>query len=329
MFQYRRLLTIGMVGSIAAALAGCSTDGPTKDDDSALEDAIAAAQTALQMELPGIPGEVEAVGIRNGIPVVQYHAPEDATAPFTGAYGYGGWLGERGFAVYSAPEADVVGDTYILANDQDMSEGAPGAADGFSATWNGVMLGVDTAATDDAGVQGDAELNLHSGMGAATVDVEFSNVAGVNNDREYDGQSWTGISLTGSNFSGTSSDGGDVDGQFYGDQHENVIGDFAYDNLVGAWGAVRMPGAGDADDDVSDDSGGMGDDSGDMGDDSGDMGDDSGDMGDDSGDMGGDDSGDMGGDDSGDMGGDDSGDMGGDDSGDMGGDDSGDMGDDG
>ena len=256
MFRYKKSLTIGILVPLAAALSGCSSSS-TKDDTDALEAAIAAAQAALQVELPGIPGEVEAVGTRNGIPVVQYHAPEDALPPFTGAYGYGGWLGERGFAVYSAPAASIVGETYVLANDEDMSDGAPGEASGFSATWNGVMLGVDSTASDDAGVQGDAQLNLHSGMGGATVDVEFRDVAGINNDREYDGHSWTGISLTGSSFSGTSGEGGNVGGQFYGDHHEDVIGEFAYGDLMGAWGAVRVPsgaGGGESDDnDMGDD----------------------------------------------------------------------------
>ena len=304
MIRYRGCLVFGIIGSLAVVLSGCVGGGTARDNAAMLEEAVAAAQTALEAALPGIPGEVEALGVRNGIPVVQYHAPEDASALYTGAYGYGGWLGERGFAVYSAPSpvaaaaariADVpnIGVPYILADPADASHGAPSEESGFSGTWSGVMLGVDTGISDgDAGVQGNAGLELHSGMGAATVDVEFSDVVGIMSGNDYDGHSWDGISVTDSDFLGVSGDGGTVSGQFYGDHHEDVMGAFAYDDLTGAWGASRMtagPGAGGDDMDGGDmDGGDM--DGGDM--DGGDM--DGGDM--DGGDM---DGGDM---DGGDMG---------------------------
>ena len=275
MIRNRGCLIFGMIGSLVVVLSGCTGGGTARDNAELLEEAVAAAQTALEAALPGIPGEVEALGKRNGIPVVQYHAPEDATVPFTGAYGYGAWLGERGFAVYSAPAAHMTGVPYILADPADASHGAPGAADGFSGTWSGVMLGVDThSSDDDAGVQGNAELNLHSGMDGATVDIEFSDVVGIQSGEAYHGHSWDGISVTGSGFA---SDGSSIDGQFYGDHHEDVIGNFAYDYLRGAWGASRMEaGAGAGGDDMDGD-GDM--DGGDM--DGGDM--DDGDM--DGGDM--------------------------------------------
>ena len=315
MTRYRKLSTLGLLGAFAATLAGCTGGGTARDNAAALEEAVTAAQAALEMELPGHPLEVEPLGVRNGVPMVQAHAPDDEEGFYAGAYGYGGWLGERGFVVYSAPSREAaaaahfagipnIGVPYIWADSEDESEGAPGEESGYSGTWSGVMLGVDTSISDgDAGVQGNASLELHSGMGAATVDVEFSDVVGIRSGNDYDGHSWTGVSVTDSDFSDISSDGGAVSGQFYGDHHEDVMGEFMYDTLSGAWGASRMsagPGAGG--DDMGD--GDMGD--GDMGD--GDMGD--GDMGD--GDMG---DGDMG---DGDMG---DGDMG---DGDMG---DGDMGD--
>ena len=353
MTRYGKLSTFGLLGAFAATLAGCTGGGIARDNAEALERAVTAAQTALETILPDLPGEVEALGVRNGVPVVKYDAPDDAPAFYTGAYGYGAWLGERGFAVYSAPSPEAaaaarmagipnIGVPYILADPADASHGAPSEESGFSGTWSGVMLGVDTGISDGgSGVQGNASLELHSGMGAATVDIEFSDVVGIRSGNDYDGHSWDGISVTDSDFSGVSGDGGTVSGQFYGDHHEDVMGAFAYDYLTGAWGASRTasePGEGDMGDGDMDggdmDGGDMGDgdmDGGDM--DGGDM--DGGDM--DGGDMdGGDmDGGDMdGGDmDGGDMdGGDmDGGDMdGGDmDGGDMdGGDmDGGDMGD--
>ena len=339
MTRFGKLSTFGLLGAFAATLAGCTGGGIARDNARALDEAVTAAQTALETILPGLPGEVEPLGVRNGVPVVQYDAPDDAPAFYSGAYGYGAWLGERGFAVYSAPSPEAaaaarlagipnIGVPYILADPADASHGAPSEESGFSGTWSGVMLGVDTGISDGgAGVQGNASLELHSGMGDANVDVEFSDVVGIRSGNDYDGHSWHGISVTDSDFLGVSGDGGTVSGQFYGDHHEDVMGAFAYDDLTGAWGASRMtagPGAG-GDDMGGDDMGGddMGGD--DMGGD--DMGGD--DMGGD--DMGGDDMGgdDMGGDDMGgdDMGGDDMGgdDMGGDDMGgdDMGGDDMG------
>ena len=270
MIRYRGCLVFGIIGSLAVVLSGCVGGGTARDNAAMLEEAVAAAQTALETALPGIPGEVEALGVRNGVPVVQYHAPEGSPALFTGAYGYGGWLGERGFAVYSAPSPVAaaaarmagipnIGVPYILADPADASHGAPSEESGFSGTWSGVMLGVDTGISDgDAGVQGNAGLELHSGMGAATVDVEFSDVVGIRSGNDYDGHSWDGISVTDSDFLGVSGDGGTVSGQFYGDHHEDVMGNFMYDTLTGAWGASRMEaGAGAAGDDMDGD-GGMG-----------------------------------------------------------------------
>ena len=226
MIRYRNILVIGVLVPLRQRSSAVRAGSSMTEEQERLNEAIEAAGARLMMELPELPGEVEPVRVQNGIPVVQFHAPEDAPALFTGAYGYGGWLGERGFAVYSARAAGVDAQTYMLAEEDDMSEGAPGAVDGFSATWNGVMVGVDTMVDGDGGVLGDAQLDLHSGMGGATVGVEFSNVAGINNDMEYDDHGWTGISLTGSSFEDTSDEGGSVKGQFYGDHHENVIGDF-------------------------------------------------------------------------------------------------------
>ena len=62
-------------------------------------------------------------------------------------------------------------------------------------------------------------------------------------------------------FQGVSSGGGSISGQFYGSHHEDVMGNFMYDTLTGAWGASRMttgPGAG------GDDVDGGGDMDGDM-----------------------------------------------------------------
>ena len=252
--RYRRTLSNGLLVPLAATLVGCAIGDDLTEDEVRLNEAVEAAQAALMMELPDLVGDVEPVGIQNGIPVVQFHAPEDAAEPYVGSYGYGGWLGERGFAVYSAPTSGVGVDTYLLADDGDTSDGAPGEADGFSMTWNGAMVGMDTMRDGDAGVLGDAQLDLRSGMGGALVDVEFSNVAGINNDMEYQGQRWVDIPLDGSNFDADFTDGSTLDGQFYGGNHQNVMGEFAYDSLVGAWGAVRMPmGGGSDEDDMMDD----------------------------------------------------------------------------
>ena len=256
MIRYRGCLVFGIIGSLAVVLSGCVGGGVARDNAELLEDAREAAKLALGELLPGWPGTVEDVGVRNNVPVVQTHAPADTEGPYAGAYGYGAWLGERGFAVYTAPAAGIPVNTHMWPTDDSESEGAPGEAAGFTATWQGVMLGMDSAAEGDAGVQGNASMELDSGMG--TVDIDFSDVAGINNDNEYDGHSWSGVSVTDSSFSGMSSEGGLIDGQFYGAHHEDVMGGFMYDTLTGAWGASRMEaGAGAAGDDMDGD-GGMG-----------------------------------------------------------------------
>ena len=169
--------------------------------------------------------------------MVQSHAPEGTEGVYAGAYGYGAWLGERGFAVYTAPAAGIPVATHMWPTEDTESEGAPGEAAGFTATWQGVMLGMDSAAEGDAGVQGNARMDLDLEMG--TVDIEFSDVEGINNDNEYDGHNWDDVAVGGSSFQGASAEGGSISGQFYGAHHEDVMGNFMYDTLTGAWGASR------------------------------------------------------------------------------------------
>ena len=247
MTRLKRYMVFGILGALAAVLSGCASSGLTSDELS-LRDARQAAADALEDLLEGWPGSVEDVGIRNGVPVVQSHAPEGTEGAYEGAYGYGAWLGERGFAVYTytVPVLGTIVDTHKWPEDETPSDGAPGDEAGFTATWQGVMLGMDSGAEGDAGVAGDARMDLDSG--AHTVDIEFTNVEGINNDNEYDDHSWEDISVTGNSFNdhvdettGMCSGGADdcISGQFYGDHHEDVMGNFMYDTITGAWGASR------------------------------------------------------------------------------------------
>ena len=77
MIRCRNIFVAGVLVPLAAALVGCAGGSSMTEEQERLNEAIEAAGARLMMELPELPGEVEPVRVQNGIPVVQFHAPED------------------------------------------------------------------------------------------------------------------------------------------------------------------------------------------------------------------------------------------------------------
>ncbi len=84
MLRYRRCLFLGTMGSLAIVVSGCSSGGAAKDNAALLEEARGVTATALGELLMDWPGTVEDVGVRNGVPVVQSHAPEGTEGVYCG-----------------------------------------------------------------------------------------------------------------------------------------------------------------------------------------------------------------------------------------------------
>lgn len=112
---------------------------------------------------------------------------------------------------------------------------------GGSATWEGIMLGFDESfAGRDISRLEDAEPNVYVGHATLTldsfevpaVDVRFSSI--TNSVRQLNDVVWTDLPVTEGGFEGRG-----ILGRFYGPQHEEVGGVFQFDQINGAFGAVR------------------------------------------------------------------------------------------
>ena len=109
-----------------------------------------------------------------------------------------------------------------------------------SATWTGVMVGIDenfrghlsALETAEPNVYlGDAQLTLDN-FTNPTVDVRFSNI--TNEVRVLRDVVWTDLPVTEGGFEGQG-----ILGRFYGPQHEEVGGVFQFDAINGAFGGTR------------------------------------------------------------------------------------------
>lgn len=106
-----------------------------------------------------------------------------------------------------------------------------------TAGWTGKVRAYETRphVTFGTPVEGDAEVTMDLDHYLDEVDVTFTNF-----DRGHPNMSWTGVSVRGGRFSnagGLSS--GNLEGSFYGDNHEGVAGTFDHRKLKGIFGAVR------------------------------------------------------------------------------------------
>lgn len=109
-----------------------------------------------------------------------------------------------------------------------------------SATWSGVMAGVDVSATRYRNrIRGDADLTI-ADFADPTLDVAFTNIMDVDDaNRRRADMTWDDVPLTAGSF-GTGSDGNSIQGKFYGPNHEEAGGIFERDQVIGAFGATRQ-----------------------------------------------------------------------------------------
>ena len=225
MFHHRASLVYATLSAMALTLSGCSG---SSESESESERRSLAAEGVLSL----IPGQADVEG------TVENREDGIALVTLTSGgvtFGYGGWLGKSGFVVGLVDDEIV---TNFGGVEESSTDPDPNA-DGFTASWRGVMVGVDTD-MDYGRVEGDAGLTLEALQGMSpVVDVAFTHVTG--NGRNYDDHNWDDVSLSGGRFdSGMTESNGQVEGQFHGANHEEVVGTFQYDSLVGGYGALRM-----------------------------------------------------------------------------------------
>ena len=166
-------------------------------------------------------------------------------------FDYGGWL-EYSYFLLSVwnpttddpfnPSESVFADVY--------SGGTAAGTNPLSgsATWHGVVFGVDGRKGDQRGnvVIGDATLTIDDFTRPA-LDVLFTNLTDTMTNTGRDDMQWSDVPLTGGSFSykgepdlrapglGVNS----LTGRFYGPNHEEVGGVFLRDEITGAFGASR------------------------------------------------------------------------------------------
>ena len=158
-------------------------------------------------------------------------------------FGYGGWLDYSGFFVEGLPLTS--GDGHGISVYYGVSTGVASNSQptGGSASWIGVMVATDVSGPGRENIiQGDAALSIGFDVTptciAPCVSLSFSNVWD-NRGQSRPGTTWWTMPVTvDGEFSGTNRQG-ETAGRFYGPEHEEAGGTFAYDDLVGAYGLKR------------------------------------------------------------------------------------------
>ena len=173
---------------------------------------------------------------------------------------YGAWMDHGFFLVETVTMPRDAGSRYHTTWFGDATHTGPLTAPGDTATWSGVMSGVESAPSSGSGafVHGDSSITvsgLATGAGIS-VDVAFTNIVNEDTGAAIDDMGWRGLPLRGREF-GTDSvlfndgDGyfrdtsfgaaadGRLYGRLYGPGHEEVGGLFHRDGIAGAFAGKR------------------------------------------------------------------------------------------
>ena len=187
-----------------------------------------------------------------GVPVVEGFGLRTVGRAFRAEF-YGGWLDDGAFFVNRTilTVRDERGQPVGLGTVFDSSAlgvpsaTAPTAAPGMSATWTGMMTGMDVSDRVTRGqfVRGDATLDIDH-LANPDVDVVFDNLHDLETGTKLDGGSippWQNMPLDGGAFGAKPVGSGDyIQGRFIGEDHAGVVGVFERSELVGSFGANRQ-----------------------------------------------------------------------------------------
>ncbi len=157
------------------------------------------------------------------------------------SFSYGGWLQHNYFFVLTSAAGVAEADTYETVTHGSIVIGNATGRNPTSGSgrWNGVMVGIDISHTRDNGnrIQGDAEVRIDDFLNP-DVDVSFTNVFDLYTRAERPSMTWQNLPLVGGNFQYRTRDS-QIEGNFYGPNHEEVGGVFEAFKIVGAFGARR------------------------------------------------------------------------------------------
>ena len=174
------------------------------------------------------------IGSRNGVELYRSSQTIPLGDGEVDVEGYGAWMGHNIFGAF-------VGETTIRGIYFEMGFGMSAgnksrSLPATSATYEGVMLGVDSSgANRGEHVEGNALLEFRASVGDARMDVSFTNIRGRSAGGSYEDIEWLNRRVENDGIF----DWGTINGSFYGPNHEEVGGTFSTGDLMGAYGARK------------------------------------------------------------------------------------------
>ena len=191
--------------------------------------------------------ESQLIMAHNGVSLGQTrHRDGKGTADQDEFIVYGGWLTHSAFEVGVIASPSFASSEVSAAMTISYGDGTgtnPSESTGMTATWTGVMASVDvSAANRENFIHGEAMATVD--FVNSDMDLVFSNLVDLNDaDRNSDlndmDWTWENLSLTNGAFQ-SGSGMNQVEGQFYGPNHEEVGGTFERNQVLGAFGAARQ-----------------------------------------------------------------------------------------
>ena len=195
---------------------------------------------ADRFNLEGVNSQYSPVMDYQGVTLAQYQAAGRTDGNDVLEYqSYGGWLTNSAFSVDmltidhgSREDSILIGINYGRASGKPTGSG--------SARWTGPMVGIDKNNGDI--FQGDSSFTIADVSGSTIDLITLNNIrnlrTGVDVVRSSQSQ-WSRVSINDDGtFSGTNA-GGDINGAFYGTGSTEIAGTFNWEDIIGAFGAVR------------------------------------------------------------------------------------------
>ena len=251
-------VAFGFGGGVATCQAlGCPVAGAIHVDRPAAD----GARHPSEDHRPDLSG-LERLEPRRGIALASKMRPLiDERRRVTFHRAFGAWMDHGFFLVETfTMHGDAGSGHYRTTWFGDASHAGPLTSPGGTATWSGVMSGVEASPSTGSGafVHGDSAVTV-SGLAAGvevSVDVAFTNIVNEDTGTDIGDMVWRGLPLQGREF-GTDGvlfdDGagyfrdesfgaaaqGSIYGHFYGPGHEEVGGLFHRDGIAGAFAGKR------------------------------------------------------------------------------------------
>ena len=177
-------------------------------------------------------------GNRQGVSMAEGQSHTTQQGVSTSVSVLGGWLDHNFFAVQLER---VTGGLTDIEAGYSYSVGAASGTTPLSgsATWIGVVVGGDISNTANKGnrIQGDATLTFD--LANVDLDIAFTSIRDLDAGGLHSNMTWSDVPVTSGQF-GTGSTGDSIEGQFYGQNHEEVGGIFERNQILGAFGANRQ-----------------------------------------------------------------------------------------